>query len=68
MERRLPTSIANSTYTRRSNTVSTLKKSTARTPCAWDRRNCRQVTAERFGAGSAPAFLRMVYTVLAPTR
>jgi hypothetical protein len=52
MDRRLPTSIANSTYSRRSDTVSTLKKSTASTPRAWDRRNCRQVTVDRFGAGS----------------
>jgi hypothetical protein len=36
-------------------TVSTVKKSTASTPVAWARRNCRQETADRVGAGSMPA-------------
>ena len=49
--RRLATSITNSTYRRWSNTVSTVKKSTASTPLAWARRNCRHVSAERVGAG-----------------
>jgi hypothetical protein len=62
------TSITNNTYNRRSNTVSTVKKSIARMPLAWARRNCRQVSADRLSAGSTPARLRMVQTVLAPTR
>jgi hypothetical protein len=37
--RRLPTLVANSTYGRRSNTVSTVNKPTARIRCAWARRN-----------------------------
>jgi hypothetical protein len=60
----VPTSTANSTYNRRSNTVSTAKKSTARTLSAWACRNCRQVTADRIGARSTPAWLRMDQTVL----
>jgi hypothetical protein len=46
--------------------VSTVKKSMASTPLAWARRNCRQETADRVGAGSMPARCRMVHTVLAP--
>jgi hypothetical protein len=49
--RRVATSIANSTYSRCRKTVSTVKKSTARTPWAWARRNCRQLSAAR-AAGS----------------
>jgi hypothetical protein len=64
--RRVATSIANSTYSRRSKTVSTVKKSTASTPAAWARKNRRQVSADRVGAGSTPARCRMVHTVLAP--
>jgi hypothetical protein len=60
------TSITNSTYRRLRNTVSTVKKSTARTLLAWARRNCRQVRADRLGAGSVPARCRMAQTVLAP--
>jgi hypothetical protein len=46
--------------------VSTVKKSTASTPLAWAQRNCRQVSANRLGAGSTPARWRMAHTVLAP--
>ena len=38
----------------------------ASTPLAWARRNCRQVRADRLGAGSTPARCRMAQTVLAP--
>ena len=51
--RRLATSSTNSTCSRCRNTVSTVKKSTASTPLACAQRNCRQVSAERFGAGPA---------------
>src|SRR4029453_2044955 len=44
---RVANSTANRTYSRRSRTVSTVKKSTATTPVAWARRNCRQVSADR---------------------
>ncbi|WP_323178695.1 hypothetical protein [Streptomyces sp. NBC_01381] len=54
-------------YRRRSNTVSTWKKSTARIPEAWLRRNCAQVGPERRGAGSIPALFRIAQTVEAPT-
>jgi hypothetical protein len=47
--------------------VSTVKKSTASTPLAWARRNCRQVRADRLGAGSTPARWRIAHTVLAPS-
>ena len=42
-------------------TVSMAAKSQA--TAAWDRRNCDQVTLERVGAGSTPAFLRICQTV-----
>jgi hypothetical protein len=64
--RREATSIINSTYRRLSNTVSTVKKSTASTPLAWARKNWRHETADRLGAGATPARRRMVHTVLAP--
>jgi hypothetical protein len=64
--RRVATSITNSTYSRCNKIVSTVKKSTVSTPLAWARRNCRQVSADRAGAGSMPARCRMVHTVLAP--
>jgi hypothetical protein len=51
--RRLATSSTNSTCSRCRNTVSTVKKSTASTPLACAQRNCRQVSADRFGAGPA---------------
>jgi hypothetical protein len=63
---RVATSITNSTYSRLRNTVSTVKQSTANTPLACARRNCRQVRADRLGAGSTPARRRIVQTVLAP--
>jgi hypothetical protein len=43
-----------------------VKKSTASTPAACARRNCRQESADRLGAGSTPARWRMDQTVLAP--
>ncbi len=66
--RRVATSITNSTSSRRRNTVSTVQKSTASTLVAWARRNCRQLRADRLGAGSTPARCRMVHTLLAPIR
>jgi hypothetical protein len=62
----VPASRTNITYNRRNNTVSTVKKSTASRPLACARRNCRQVSADRLGAGSTPARCRIVHTVLAP--
>jgi hypothetical protein len=47
-------------------TRSAVKRSSANTPLAWVRRNCRQVSADRLGAGSTPARRRMTQTVLAP--
>ena len=44
--------------------MSTVKKSTANTLLAWARRNCRQVSTDRLGAGSTPARWRMAQTVL----
>jgi hypothetical protein len=52
--RRLWSSMTNSTYNRRKNTVSTVKKSQAKMPAAWRRRNARQVVLARRGAGSIP--------------
>jgi hypothetical protein len=40
-----------------------VKKSSARIPCAWDRRNSAQPGPSRRGAGSIPAFLRICQTV-----
>jgi hypothetical protein len=42
------------------------EKSTASTSLACARRNCRQETTDRVGAGSTPARSRMAQTVLAP--
>jgi hypothetical protein len=64
--RRLATSSTNSTYSRCSSSVLAVNKSTASTLLAWARRNCRQVNADRLGAGSTPARWRMAQTVLAP--
>ena len=64
--RRLAISSTNRTYSCCRKTVSTVKKSTASTPLAWTRRNCRQERADRAGAGSTPAQRRMLHTVLAP--
>jgi hypothetical protein len=52
--RRMPSSMKNSTYSRRSQMVSTVKKSQARMPAACRRRNDRQVVEARRGAGSTP--------------
>jgi hypothetical protein len=41
-------------YNRCRNSVSTVKKSHARMPAAWRRRNARQVGVARRGAGSMP--------------
>jgi hypothetical protein len=51
---RLPSSMTNSTYSRRGQTVSTVKKSQARMSVACRRRNDRQVVWARRGAGSMP--------------
>ena len=40
-----------------------MKKSSARIPCAWDRRNSAQPGPSRRGAGSIPALLRICQTV-----
>jgi hypothetical protein len=44
------------------NTVSTWAKSIARMAWACAERNCRQVRPARRGAGSSPAFFRIVQT------
>jgi hypothetical protein len=49
------TSITNSRYRRLRHTVSTVKQSTASTPVAWARRNCRQETADRRSDSLWPA-------------
>lgn len=59
-------SMNTSTCRRRSNTVSTLKKSHAMIPLAWERRNSAQLGPERRGAGSSPWRLRIDHTVDAP--
>jgi hypothetical protein len=46
--------MTNSTYSRRSQTVSRVKESQARTPTACRRRNDRQLVWARRGAGSTP--------------
>ena len=61
--RRVPCSMKTRTYSLFSSTVSTCRKSTARIPSAWARRNCRQVGPERRGAGSMPAACRIFQTV-----
>jgi hypothetical protein len=50
--RRVATSMADSTYGRLRHTVSTVKKSMASTLSAWARRNRRQLSADRVGAGA----------------
>jgi hypothetical protein len=47
--------------------VSTVKKSHARIPAAWARRNSVQDSDDRPGAGSMPACLRIAHTVEAAT-
>ena len=66
--RRLSSSMKNSTYNRRSHTVSTVKKSQATIPAACWRRNARQVMAARRGAGSSPWRRRVVQITVAETR
>ena len=44
-----------STYKRRNNTVSTVRKSQATIQLAFARRNARHVSDDRHGAGSMPA-------------
>jgi hypothetical protein len=46
-------------YRRLRNTVSTCRKSHARTPAAWEARNCRRVGDARRGAGVSPATARI---------
>src|SRR6266545_4560131 len=60
-------SIKNNTYSRRSHTVSAVKKSQARTPVACWRRNARQVIAVRRGAGSNPCRRSVVRIAVAET-
>jgi hypothetical protein len=57
-----------STYRRRRSTVSTVRKSHATIPDACARRNERQLSDPRLGAGSMPARLRIAHTVLAASR
>jgi hypothetical protein len=52
--RRVSSSMKNSTYSRRNQVVSTVKKSHATIPAACWRRNARQVVAVDRGAGSSP--------------
>jgi hypothetical protein len=58
----------NSTYSRRSQIMSTAKKSHARIPAACWRRNDRQLVAARRGAGSRPWAHRILRIELADTR
>jgi hypothetical protein len=58
----------NSTYSRRSQTVSAVKKSHATIPAACRRRNPRQVVAIRRGAGSSPWQRSVVRMAVAETR
>jgi hypothetical protein len=58
----------NSTYSRRSQTVSTVKKSHATIPAACWRRNAFQVVAARRGAGSRPWRRSVVRITVAETR
>jgi hypothetical protein len=44
-------------------TVSTVKKSHATIPAAWERKNVVHDSDVRVGAGSIPAFLRIAHTV-----
>ena len=57
-----------STYSRRSSTVSTVKKSQATIPLAWARKNSRHGSDDRRGAGSMPDCCRIDQTVLAAIR
>ena len=66
--RRVSSSMKNSTYSRRSQTVSTVKKSQATIPAACWRRNARQVVVARRGAGSSPWRRSVVRIAVAETR
>ena len=65
--RRLPSSMKKSTYNRWSETVSTVKKSTASMLCACARRNSRQESPARSPAGPRPACRSSLRTVVAET-
>ena len=65
--RRVSSSMKNSTYSRHSHTVSTVKKSQATIPAACRRRNARQVVVVRRGAGSSPCRRSIVRIVVAET-
>ena len=54
----MSSSMKNSTYRRRNDTVSTQKKSQATIPAAWARPKLVHDSQERPGAGSMPAFLK----------
>jgi hypothetical protein len=58
----------NSTYNRRSHTVSTVKKSHATMPAACWCRNAGQEVAIRRGAGSSPWRRRVMRIAVAETR
>jgi hypothetical protein len=57
----------NSTYSRRSQMVSTVKKSQARIPAACWRRNARQIVVAGRGAGSSPWRRSVVRIAVAET-
>jgi hypothetical protein len=66
--RRVPTSMKNSTYSLRSHTVSTVKKSHAMIPAAYSRRNAFQVVVARRGTESRPWRRSVVRIAVAETR
>jgi hypothetical protein len=66
--RRVSSSMKNSTYNRRSHTVSTVKKSQATIPEACWRRNAGQEVAIRRGAGSSPWRRSVMRIAVAETR
>jgi hypothetical protein len=65
--RRLPASMKNRTYNRWSQTVSTLKKSTATTGFACPRKNSRHDGPLRWTAGPRSSSRRIFWTVVADT-
>ncbi len=65
--RRVPSSMMNRTYSVVRRTVSTVKKSVATMPAACARRNARQLTDARRGAGRSPLPSRTVRIVVADT-
>lgn len=67
-EDEVATSRTKNTYTWRSRTVSTVKKSHASIVCACARQNCRQVGPVLRGAGSRPARCRRFHTVAGAMR